>query len=303
MAEANDPSDDQAQDLRWVLDRGWSQVDLRRAARIVERFESSPATLDALRDYDRLRDVFADGQVQAAAASPPEGWQAFQRRATASQRSVRARLRRYRWWLAAAAACLAIAAVVPFKFVGGHGDRDDLALQPASMVEPQAPEMRRPPSPAQLSAQLFGEISTLFDGRTSWVAVTDDDSQMGLGAEPTAGQSQLLLLRLTVMHDGRIAAQTDMAILPGQSASLTVPFAGDRKLTYSIDTTADAPMTLSLWAQLEDEPGDDRTLAALMSQLGGVAETGRVEGQLVSTHRGYAFTIDFSQVPLPEPQS
>jgi hypothetical protein len=300
MAEANDSNDDQARDLRWVLDRGWSQGDLRRAARIVERFESSPATLDALRDYDRLRDVFEDRQEQAAAARPSAGWQAFQQRATASQRTLGARLRRHRWGLVAAAACLAIAAIVPWKFIGSGPDQP--ALQPLALLEPSAADLSVPQSPEQLSAQLFGQISGLFDGRTSWVAVTDDDSQMGLAAEPMARRSQLLLLRLTVLHQGQVAAQTDMAILPGHSAALTVPFAGDRKLTYSIDTTADAPMTLSLWAQLEDEPGDDRTLAALMSQLSSAADAGRVEGQLVSTHRGYEFTVDFSQVTLPEPQ-
>ena len=280
-----------------ILDNDWSEADLREAARILDQVESSAPALEALRDYDRLRTMLRPSDTEAD-AEPTGGWEAFKARAMAAGSLTLPRRRRWRLPIAAAA-CLAVAAAIWLTY---SDDRPaEVYTRGGSRIT--AVERATPPTPPpreQHSAELFQQVSAVFDGKASWVAVTEDDSQLGLAAEPMTDAGQLLLLRLTVTRRGEVVSEVDMAILPGQAAELTVPFDSDDKLVYNIDTSADKPATMAIWARLDNGLGDCRTLAALMTQLRTAAEPGPIAGQLLSRHGDYEFRVDFSQQTIGE---
>ena len=275
---------------RLILDRDWTEADLQEAAKLLEHVQSSPDALAALRDYDLLRAALRPSEADAG-VQPPCGWDALKPTGTARPSWVR------RWSLPAAAACLAVVAVVWIV----HDGREEAPPNVRQVVN-TVPSRIAPPDEEQDQARLFQQVSSVFDGQASWLALTDEDSQLGLTAEPVMDATHLLLLRLTVTRSGDVVSQVDVAILPGQSAELDVPFNNGQRLIYNIDTSADTTSTLSVWAQLDDGSGDCRTLAALMTQLRAVADSGRVEGQLSSRRGTYEFKVDFSQEAIQGPR-
>lgn len=150
---------------------------------------------------------------------------------------------------------------------------------------------------------VFEHVAQVFDGHASWVALSADDSQLGVAPHTVGTQPHLLLLRLTVTQSrfSHVVSQTDLAIVPGQSASLTLPFQGGRTLHYRIAVSGEDQPRLTLWAQLEAQ-GGERTLAAMSTQLN--LQPGQVSfpGQLLADGAGYQLSVGFREASPRKPR-
>jgi hypothetical protein len=144
---------------------------------------------------------------------------------------------------------------------------------------------------------VFTNVSETFEGRTSWVAMGDQAAELGLMPAPSPHR-KLLLLRLTASEGGQSRSRTDLVIVPGENASLDVPFEHGLVLRYYIATTADRDCRLSLWAEVRTPNGDGETLAALATQLRPVPGQSLSAGRLVTSSGGYNLEISFQEKNL-----
>jgi len=240
--------------------------------------------------------------------------------------------RRLRWlWPAAVAASLAAGVLGWAMYLGAfRGTRDVARPQPPSAdasvgitqddgrkaqeLRPVPPGVNddTPPSSAppvewtradvDRQVQVFAHVSETFQGRTSWVATGDNAAELGL--MPTAGhERKVLLLRLVMSQGEQPRSKTDLVILPGQDASLNVPFEAGQILRYHIATTAGPSRRLSLWAEVRTPNGSGETLAALATQLKPVPGQSLNAGRLVTSSGGYNLEISFQEHELPKARS
>ncbi len=259
--------------------------------------------------YARIRNVLQptahDGAVRDGAAEPVAGWDAFEQRLLASPRPNGAR-GGGRWIGVRGSLGLGLAASLLLGVVGFQVGRW-YAGSPAPLAsggkntdvhEPT----QNPPPHARLAAadvtrqvRAFEEVSQVFDGRASWVMLSDDATDMGLAPQPLdRPQPALLMLRMTMLRENQIISQADLVIVTGESADLSVPIARGRTLRYQIDTTRDTPTRLNLWAEVLTPAGGE-ALGALATTLR--AEPGRnvSAGSLTTTGGVYELQIDFAQ--------
>lgn len=217
--------------------------------------------------------------------------------------------RRARWrgWIGAAAA----AAVVGFAGFGvGSRSNPGVATSP-----PEPTAIRRRPAIAQPLAvsdvarqvRAFDEIDGVFDGRARWlllsaaasdVGLTDvkltdaDPAGWGAAAPPPAVATDtrpvgsrgggpgrpLILVRLNLTRDDGRTTDADVVIVPGTTATVTVPSAGGSPLRYRLDTSAADPMRVSVRVELAGnggpKPDDHRARAGAAD--GGAAVLGTV---------------------------
>ena len=106
----------------------------------------------------------------------------------------------------------------------------------------------------------FHEISGVFENRAAWLLVGDNTSDMGVNNSAINPEHQVFLLRLTMLKSKRIISTADLVILPGQTASLTVPTEEESSLHYRIHTSEDHPTQLMISAQLLTAKGAERWL-------------------------------------------
>ncbi len=257
-------------------------------------------------DYARIRDLLQP-TAHERAAEPLGGWDAFEARLPTTSRPnpARGEGRRIGTRLGigmglAASLLLGIAgfevgrwyATPPAQLASGNDST--VESQTRSTLPPHA---RFAAADVTRHMRAFEEVSQVFDGRASWVMLSDDATDMGLAPQPLDGQRpHLLLLRLTMLRENQIVSETDLAIVAGQSANLTVPIPHGRTLRYQIDTTRDQPTRLNLWVEVQT-PAGGQALAALATEMR--AEPGRKvsAGRLTTAGGVFELQVDFAQAP------
>jgi hypothetical protein len=154
--------------------------------------------------------------------------------------------------------------------------------------------------PAQLNHEVsaFDQVSKVFDGRASWMLVSDEASDVGVAPQVVSAAHQVLLLRLTLTLGGRIASEADLLVVPGQSANLTVPLAGENSLHYRIGTSADEPTHLSVVLEV-NTPQGGQPLAGLSTNLRVEPGQNVTAGQLSTSDGEYELRIGFARAALP----
>ena len=118
---------------------------------------------------------------------------------------------------------------------------------------------------------------------------------------PATKHHKLLLVRLTMSQGGQERSRTDLIIVPGEDASLDVPFGTGQVLHYSIATPAGEGRRLSLWAEVRAPQDAGETLAALATSLKPLPGQVFNAGRLVTSSGGYNLEIccqekDYGQV-------
>ena len=101
---------------------------------------------------------------------------------------------------------------------------------------------------------VFHQVSEVFDGKASWIVQAKGTTDVGVVSGAMPAPRELLLLRLAMSRSGRTVSKSDLVIVPGQSAKLSVPFENGQNLNYRISTTNSEPTGLRIWAELE-RPG------------------------------------------------
>lgn len=294
--------------LQSALDFGWDEPARRRAAEVLDHLRACPACRALLEEFDRLTAVLA--APGAGDVEPPGGWDAFERRLMTAQPGS-PRGRRFNWIppVAAVAASILIATAA---FTIGRSIAPRTAAAPLASNRAEstmATEQRGAFEPPQLSHEVnaFDQVSKVFDGRASWMLVSNGASDVGVAPHPVAAASRdVLLLRLTMTRGGQVASEADVLVVPGQTANLTVPLHADggdagggaHSLHYRIGTSADEPTRLAVWLDI-NTPQGGQPLAALATNL--QVEPGRkvTAGQLATSAGDYELTIGFARAQLP----
>jgi len=193
---------------------------------------------------------------------------------------------------AAVAAGVLIAAVIGFAL--GHHDRPS---------EPTAVAATFSPGEVSRQAAAFSEVSAAFDHRADWVLVSDSAADVGLANTPQPQtQNGVLLLRLTVARrrgsGEKPASVADLAILPGRTARLSLPFPGGRTLQYDVSAGKGVPTRIMLRAELLAGDGhSSESLAALATTLDLNPDTAASAGRFVTGTNEYEVSIAFSKLP------
>ena len=299
-----------------LLDYGWDADERARVALVLRHLETCDACRAAFSDFDLLRGSMRTGTPAAEVAgvdapAPPHGWDAFLEKlasATPAPRKLRLRPRPSGGRAAALAACVVLA-VGAFEF--GRRTAPD---RPVAHVSPATPltthggggngapaedvflaSLTPSPADAERQADAFEQVSDVFDHKASWLMTSAGGaSDVGLAPEPVAAGRSLLLLRLAVLHGGVVASDADVVIVPGQSATLTLPTSDGGVLKYRIGTSAGEPTALTLWLEVRPPHGGE-ALAALATNL--LVKPGeRVSaGELVTTAGKYELKVGFTR--------
>ena len=195
-----------------------------------------------LRECEPCRAAAAEYQAIRAALkpadtppTPPGGWNAFDQRL-----ALTARTPRRSWWrppalspaLTKVAAGLLIALTL-FNVA--------LLLRPASPRAPvESAAANHPPAP-QLSdalvAKAFATVAHEFEGRATWVMLSPQDNDLGLSPQPVAA-TDLLILQLNLSRGPTTISQIQLAIVPGETARVSVPSTTGEYIDYVISTDA-----------------------------------------------------------------
>jgi predicted anti-sigma-YlaC factor YlaD len=291
------------------LARDWDRSALDEAVKIVEHLRECSGCREAADDYDRLRHWLRP--AEPVPDFPAGGLERGGLLPTVQPR----RRRTLPWaWAAAVAASLLIGLTGWVMYLHMPSPAREVAQpqpRPAGEPMPKTQDPRPENQPAYQHAvqwthadverdvQVFTNVSEAFQGRTSWVAMGDHAAELGL--MPTTGRGhKVLLLRLVMTQGDQPRSKVDLVIVPGQDASLNVPFEAGQVLGYHIATTAGANRRLSLWAELRTPNGNGETLAALATQFQPVPGQSLSAGRMVTSSGGYNLEISFQEKEFSE---
>jgi hypothetical protein len=283
-----------------LLDFDWDEAARRRAAGLLEHMASCPACREAADDLDRLKALFASNEPDA---EPVGGWEAYEQRLTAAIRPRRPAWASRTYAIAASL----LLAIVAFQ-VGWMARQSRTIPSVASIKVPPAINAQRnqPPhfQPQEIvhDVTAFDRVSKFYDGRASWMFVSNDASDVGVANQMLGGANKVLLLRLTMCQGTEIASEADLLIIPGQKADLTVPIKGGHSLHYRIGTSTDEPTRLSLSLEV-DTPTASQPVAALSTNLRMEPGQNVTAGQLANSAGEYQLKIAFALHDLPQGNS
>lgn len=278
---------------QWMLDRDLSLDQLEQVAAIAAFVHRDPACAEAIRDYDRLRELLSQ-QAPPPAAEPSGGWRGFEERMVAVASATGLRERRRAWWWRGGAmgAIAAGVAVVVALWAGGSFD-PAMPRPGASAVNDAAASEAYLPEPVLRHVGVFDRLADVYGQRTGWVAFANGQPELGLTEQPVNGSGRLLVLRLTMSRDGHRLSQADLVIVPGQRAELDLPLPGGETLRYQLHAGDTEPVALGVWARLEGRDGGAQTIAALATTLTARADAITPAGRLVTQAGDYELTLGF----------
>lgn len=268
-----------------LLEFDWDEAGRRRVEAALAHLEECASCRSAMSDYDLVRASLRSRDVEA---KPPGGWAAFENRLAKAAAPPRPRSR---LMPAALAASLLIAFTgwAMYLQVGGVSSKPTSGTQRGGgLAVLSAEEVGE-------QVQVFDQVASLFDHRLGWVLIGGQASDMGLDADRTNGSGQLLVLRLAASRGRDLCSKADLVIVPGQSASLTVPSAKGPTLRYQIATSKSDPTRLQVWVEAEQPEGAGAVQASLATDLN--LEAGRVTslGQMVTPGGRYDVNVTLAK--------
>ena len=268
-----------------LLHYGWNAEQRRHVSQVLHTLEQSAECREAAVEYDRIREGLT---VKPDEIEPRDGWQAFEDRVCGAGASSRS----WPWLRLTSVAAMLLAAV----WLG--------RLTASPNQAPHGPFGGTAPSGLMFTASevlenlaAFKQITRMFDGRASWLMVSDEASDLGLAADPGSLSADPLMIRLAIVDDQGIRSSTDLTIIPGQDATVSVPFEGDRQLQYHISTTADDERRLTVWFEVlrphETRQMEAALAAALIIRPGEMRSAGRV----VTPSGDYGLNVSLARLP------
>lgn len=268
-----------------LLNYGWNADERRHVAEVLHALEQSAECRDAAAAYDRIREGWT---VKPDEAEPRGGWQAFEDRVCA----VGASSQSWSWLRLTSVAALLLAAVWLGRLTASRNQAPDGPLggtAPSGLVFTASEVIEN------LAA--FQQIAQMFDGRASWLMVSDEASDLGLAADPGSSSARPLMIRLAIVDEQGIKSRTDLTIIPGQDATVTVPFEGERRLRYHISTTADDEQRLTVWFEVLG-PHETRQMEAVLAAAFDIRPGElRSVGRVVTPSGGYGLNVSLARLP------
>jgi hypothetical protein len=279
---------DEEQIPNLILDHGWTEASLREARAVLEAVERSPALRRMLEDYDSIRGGLVDAayvteasEAPAAAPEPPRGWARFE---SDLRHTLVPRHRGGRAWTWSVAAALLVAAT---GWVVTTRSSRSAPRGAAVLVEGEVRER----------AKMFREVDGVLDRRLAWVAEARGHSEVGLRSSDER-PTRLIVLRLE-LDPGNAGepALADLAIVPGEAATLELPLADGKRIRYHVATSAGTPARISLWAELALPQGGG-ALAELATTLPETASGAVQAGTLLTPAGRYQLGISRRETRL-----
>jgi len=268
----------------------WDEAARSRAADALQHLQTCPQCAAFAADYDRIRSL-----LQPVTPGIPEGgWGAME------QRLLNKTLHRRGWahffGLAIAASVLvAVGYGIACLTVNRTARPSTLSQidEPATQAAKE-PVAFYPQSDVAHEAKAFHEVSDVFEHRTAWLLVGDNTSDVGLSDHAISDPQKILLLRLTMLRSGTTLSSADLAIVPGQSASLTVPGDRNTSVRYRITTSDELPTRLTISTELATPRGTE-VLAALATTLRIESGQRLSAGNMVTSSGDYELQIAFAR--------
>jgi len=289
---------------QWLLDKDLTRKDLQYAASILKRVEQDADLDEALGDYDQLRESLQICQIDddVEEVKPSAGWAKFSQSLEAASRIQTPRFQYHKQphVIAIARWASTMAAAVVMLMIGWWGAQwtsdTNLPIPRHTDSAYQLASNLLLPSNVQEQARAFHQVSEVFDRKTSWVAFSNGQSMMGLGEGLPLTMDQPVLLRLTVTHIDQIVSQTDLAIIPGQQAELTLPLDNARFLHYRLKLTRSLQPDLVLVATLLEDGELPQPITTVSTSLQLIDGQVQGAGQLVTNSGEYQIALGFRQV-------
>lgn len=339
-------------------------------------FDRVVAALRHGRGADESATTGMAAQDEAAASVPAEaapagGWESFEQRLAGAVGRPSMRLayadpgptgagRRlpaaFGRWLPAGAAVAASLLVAFGGFrLGRQAGNTVVIVQPPpqtgvvqpTVTSPTATAVTMALAPADVAQKVrtFREVNQAFDGRTGWLLLSGDQSDVGLidapastsqdtspvtqpaegtgGPPETAGDPRpasrpagpqggglgrkVVLVRLHLLRGADVVSDVDLVIVPGTTASVTVPTTDGTRLRYYVGTSADDPTRLAVRVEVPEqgspaggvrEPGGDAAVAVLGTSLQVEPYHDVAAGRLVTPAGAYDLKIAAASSPL-----
>lgn len=263
---------------QYLLAAGWDAEGRQQAAAMLRHAEDCAECRSAIGDFDRIRATLADSESDLA--EPAGGWEAMHDRMSdaLAERAMPMRRPVVRPGLAIAAALAAVAAATFHigRFLNPAPPAPTAMVQPVYLVDPQRAE----PAPARISSaeeshelQAFRQVADVYDGRAGWIMLSNssDASDVGMLSPDSRPSNKLLLLRLDLWHGHDLVSNSDLLVLAGQTADLTVPLETGQSLHYHVRTSSEVDRddgSDHVFIALELNPPKSRNpLAALATNL------------------------------------
>jgi hypothetical protein len=267
----------------FVIDLDRTQAERDELMAALAHVQDCVECRSAARDYDSIRDALRDTNEDV---EPAEGWDSFEDRLAGSVVKKRPRLKLVP---AAVAACIA-GVVIGWMFSGHMGS--DNSVRPHAQPD-AARFVMAPPTEQEVvdRANLFNQVSDVFDGKAEWILLADHASDMGVGSSATGKGKTPLLIRLTISRDGALFSNADLIVVPGQAARTTVPAADNLELKYEVVTSPVDPGHVRITAELRKANQDSQRVGSIGSDVS--IRMGQILsiGQVVTGTGTYEFNV------------
>lgn len=240
-----------------MMDLCWTPQQYQQARQIVEHLQACEVCRQVQADYQAIQASLQPAET----VEPAGGWGAFEQRLQRAAQSRPPVKARWGWSIAAGLLISALLLNAALLLRGGRPPVRPVASLPANGTVQFPSDMTD-----SAIAKAFSTISAAFEGRTDWVMLSDQSSELGLAADP-AGVKDLLILRLVVTRGGTAVSQVHLAIVPGATARVTVPSRTGEQLQYVITTDAKDPQRIALWMALEGGKEKDTGLGSITTSL------------------------------------
>ncbi len=273
-----------------LLELGWDAETRLRSAEALTHLQTCAECQKAAADFDRLHVLLEPPET----TPPTGGWAAFERR------SIPSVVARRQWipWASAIAAMLVVGTIC--LEIGRRHPSSNPTV--AGVLPPSAAPLTT--TDIATAVKTFERVSEVFDRRASWVMLSDGASDVGMGPSVTSADQPVLLLRMTLLRDDvvshghpSILTKSDLVIIPGQPADLTIPLRDGQSFHYHISTSVQTPTRLGISAELHGS--DQELIAALATRLTLAEDANLTAGKLASNAGEYRLQVAFARSVLP----
>ena len=288
---------------QFLLDTGWDAGKRRQAAEFLRHLEQCEVCQSAMEDFDVLRGTLLPVQ-------PPEpagGWDAMRRRIASP--IPQQRLSSPHWFRAGLMIAASVLVAVGVFWVGRQTVvPPTIVITPegtrpnhVKVSDPSTEPVEMPISQGDVSheVQAFRQVSKVYDGHAGWMMVSQNSSDVGMVSDPASQSKRVLVLRLDLWHGKELVSNSDLLVLAGQKADLTVPLQSGQSLHYRIGTSTGEPTQLTLWLELKTPAGGE-PLAALSTNVQMRRGQKLTAGKFATSAGEYELKIDFASTELTD---
>ncbi|MDB5323579.1 MAG: hypothetical protein JWN40_5210 [Phycisphaerales bacterium] len=272
-----------------VTDLGFDPATRQRVVEALAHLETCASCRAVVGDCDRIAALLNSTGADDEGV-PPAGWDAFEAALLKTSTAATVDRTPARRW---SRMTLAVAASLVIGLMGLIAGLSAWLKVNPNGTAPGAGMATLTTAEVSQRTREFTEINRAFDGRAGWVLLAGGQSDLGLAETASAIDLRPLVLRLNLSREGRVVAEADVLIVPGQTADLTIPTISGGSLRCRLATSASDQSALSLRAELRAGARQE-TEALMTTNLRLRGNTTVPAGQLVTRDGEYDLRVLFA---------